>query len=184
MAKTKTVDQSPPIGPPGDQPDRPTDSPSESQDVEKLARWMDTVFEIPGVGFRFGLDALLGLLPGAGDFATSAVSIYILTAAQRHGVSRVTLARMALNIMIDLVFGAVPFIGDFFDAYWKSNHRNVELLRRHIAATPAAERKLQKSDRLFVGLLVGAICALTIVSVVVAFFAVTWLAAALKSLTG
>jgi hypothetical protein len=184
MDKTKTVDQIPPLGPPGDQPNRPTDSPSESQDVEKLARWMDTVFEIPGVGFRFGLDALIGLLPGAGDVATSAVSIYILTKAQRHGVSRVTLARMGLNIMIDLVFGAVPFIGDFFDAYWKSNHRNVELLRRHIAATPAAERKLQKSDRLFVVMLVGVICALTIASVVVAFFVVSWLADALKSLIG
>src|ERR1700741_1735283 len=128
MARPETVDRKPQPGTPGDQPEHPSAQTSESQDVEKLARWMDTVFEIPGIRFRFGLDALLGLLPGAGDFATSAVSIYILTAAQRHGVSRVTLARMGLNIMIDLVFGAVPFIGDFFDAYWKSNHRNVELL--------------------------------------------------------
>jgi hypothetical protein len=170
-------------------PDNPAPGPSPEQpattrEVEALARWMDTVFEIPVLRFRFGLDALLGLLPGAGDFATSAVSIYILKASQRHGVSRVTLARMALNIMIDLVFGAVPFLGDLFDAYWKSNQRNVELLRRHIAATPEAERKLQKSDRLFVAALIGLICALTIGSVVVAYFALTWLAAALKAATG
>jgi hypothetical protein len=184
MAKTKTFHQGSYSGTPGTSPEYPSGRTSDSRDIESLARWMDTVFEIPGLGIRFGLDAILGLLPGAGDFATSAASIYILTAAQRHGVSRATLARMALNIMVDLVFGAVPFIGDIFDVYWKSNQRNVELLRRHMAATPQAEFKLQKSDRLFVWILVGIICVLTLASVVVAYFAVTWLAGALKSLTG
>jgi hypothetical protein len=91
---------------------------------------------------------------------------------------------MALNIALDFMVGSIPIAGDLFDVYWKSNQRNVELLRRHMAATPQAEFKLQKSDRLFVWILVGIICVLTLASVVVAYFAVTWLAGALKSLTG
>src|SRR5262245_34695474 len=83
-------------------PNDPAQDATASRDIESLARWMDTVFEIPVLGLHFGLDAILGLLPGAGDFATSAASIYILTSAQRYGVTRAMLARMALNIMIDL----------------------------------------------------------------------------------
>src|SRR5688572_3596156 len=120
-----------------------------ARDLERLARLMDNVFRIPGVGLRFGLDAILGLIPGAGDFATSLVSIYIFTAANRFGVPRITILRMALNIVIDLVVGAIPFVGDAFDLYWKSNQRNVELLRRHVDANPTAARKLRTADRLF-----------------------------------
>lgn len=177
------------VRPPADDPQNAgpaaaSEQTSESRDLESLARWMDSLFEIPGLRFKFGIDALLGLLPGAGDFATSAVSIYILTAAQRHGVPRITLTRMALNIVLDLIVGVIPFLGDFFDAYWKSNQRNVELLRRHIVATPAAERKLQKSDRLFVAALIGIIGALTIGSVVLAYFVLTRLTEVLRSAAG
>jgi hypothetical protein len=153
-----------------------------NRDIEKLARWMDSVFEVPVIGFRFGLDAILGLFPAAGDVATSLISIYILQAAQQSGVPRVTLTRMTLNIIIDLALGSIPFAGDLFDAYWKSNQRNVDLLRRHLEATPAAERKLRRSDRLFVAALAVLVLLLTAGSILLAFFVLRWLLAALQSL--
>jgi hypothetical protein len=145
-----------------------------ARDLDQLARWMDSVFRIPGLGLRFGLDVILGLIPGAGDIATSLVSIYIFTAANRIGVPRITLVRMALNIIIDLVVGAVPFVGDAFDVYWKSNQRNVELLRRHVEANPTAARKLRTADRLFVVALAIIVLVFVAASTVVAFFIAKW----------
>jgi hypothetical protein len=154
-----------------------------NRDIEQLARWMDSVFEIPIIGFRFGLDAVLGLFPAAGDVATSLISIYILQAAQKSGVPRVTLTRMTLNIIFDVVFGAIPFVGDLFDAYWKSNQRNADLLRRHLEATPAAERKLRRSDRWFVFGMAALVLALTAGSILLAFFVLKWVLAAIQTLT-
>jgi hypothetical protein len=151
-----------------------------ARDLEQLARWMDSVFRVPGLGLRFGLDAILGLIPGAGDFATSLVSIYIFTAANRYGVPRITVLRMALNIVIDLVMGAIPFVGDAFDLYWKSNQRNVELLRRHVDANPTAARKLQTADRLFVAALAVVVLAIVIASTVLAYFIARWIFAAIN----
>jgi hypothetical protein len=156
------------------------DEQSLAQDLERLARWMDTVFKVPGVGVRFGLDAILGLFPGAGDVATSLVSFYIFTAANRYGVPRVTLLRMALNIVIDLVLGAVPFVGDLFDVYWKANQRNVELLRRHVGASPKLARKLRTSDRLFVAAILIVLAALLIASISVAYLIVAWVVRAFQ----
>src|SRR6478609_6557018 len=76
----------------------PGASPKSAQDLERIAHWLDTIFEIPGIRLRFGIDALLGLLPGVGDTASALASVYILQAASKHGVPRVTLARMTLNI--------------------------------------------------------------------------------------
>jgi Domain of unknown function (DUF4112) len=151
-----------------------------AQDLEVLARWMDSVFEIPGLRLRFGLDALLGLLPGAGDLASSLAAIYILSAANRYGVARITLVRMTLNILVDVVVGALPIVGDIFDVYWKSNQRNVELLRRHIAAAPGAERKMRFADLAFVAMLIGLVCLLTAGTIVLAYFALAWVADAIR----
>jgi len=137
---------------------------------------MDELFAVPGTRLRFGLDALLGLLPGVGDTAAAMASVYILSAAHRHGVPRVTLARMALNVAIDALVGAIPLAGDAFDVYFKANRRNVELLRRHIAAGPAAVRKLRRWDGLFVGALMVAIVALIVASVVGAWLILSWAA--------
>jgi hypothetical protein len=163
----------------------PTDDDQKAlaRDLERLARWMDSVFRIPGVGLRFGLDAILGLLPGAGDVAASIVSIYIFSAANRYGVPRVTIARMALNIAIDLIVGAFPVVGDLFDAYWKSNQRNVDLLRRHIEANPTAARKHRKADRLFVAALGIGLISLVIASAAAAIFIAKWLIAGLGQAT-
>ncbi len=110
-------------------------------ELELLAHWMDSAFHIPGIGLRFGLDAIIGLIPGLGDTLTSLASLYILNAGRRYGVPRVTMLRMAANIAVDYLVGMIPLAGDAFDVVWKANQKNVALLRRHVLATPAEERR-------------------------------------------
>ena len=154
-----------------------------AKELETIANLLDSVFEIPGVRIRFGIDALLGLLPGLGDTASTFASIYILQAATRYGVSRVTLARMTLNIVVDLVVGALPIIGDLFDVYWKANKKNVELLRRHVEANPVTERSLNRSAGLFVAGMIALILAILVASVAGAYFILTWIVSSLSQLT-
>lgn len=99
--------------------------------VESMATWMDSRFTIPGTNIRFGLDALVGLIPGAGDFATLLISGYMVAILARNGASGFVLARMALNVVIDALLGSVPLIGDMFDVAFKANVRNVKLMREH-----------------------------------------------------
>lgn len=101
--------------------------------VERIARLMDSQFRLPGTRFRFGLDPLLGLVPIVGDLSTTVVSIALLLTMLRHGASGAIVVRMALNILIDTVVGAIPILGNVFDFAYKSNERNVALLRRHYA---------------------------------------------------
>ncbi len=101
--------------------------------VERIARLMDSQFRLPGTRFRFGLDPLLGLVPIVGDLSTTAVSVALLLTMLRHGASGAVVVRMALNILLDTVVGAIPILGNLFDFAYKSNERNVALLRRHYA---------------------------------------------------
>ena len=112
---------------------------------------MDEVFRVPVLGWRFGLDALLGLIPGLGDTSTSLVSFYILAAAVRYRVPKVTLLRMGLNIAFDYVIGSLPLVGDVADAWWKSNRMNLELLRTRATVSGEEARSGRASDWLFVG---------------------------------
>lgn len=159
-----------------------SESPRRAADVEWLAKWMDTVFTVPGLGIKFGLDAILGLLPVAGDTASAVAAMYILNAAHQRGVPRVTMARMALNVVLDLVVGVVPIVGDAFDVYWKANNRNAELLRRHLAAGPTAAKKLTRSDRVFVGLLLAGLFAVATATIVGTYFILAWVAGAVGQL--
>src|SRR5918998_511109 len=117
--------------------------------LDQLSRWMDGLFRIPGVGWRFGMDAIIGLVPGVGDVATSLVSFYILAAAVRYRVPKITLLRMGLNLGLDYVLGSVPILGDLFDAWWKSNQKNVELLKRRATVTAEEARQGRLSDWIF-----------------------------------
>ncbi|WP_226163366.1 DUF4112 domain-containing protein [Hymenobacter terricola] len=101
--------------------------------VARVARLMDSQFQLPGTRFRFGLDPLLGLLPIVGDLSTTVVSVALLLTMLRHGASGAVVVRMALNIFIDTVVGGIPILGNVFDFAYKSNERNVALLRRHYA---------------------------------------------------
>ena len=93
---------------------------------------LDDRFRIPGTDFRFGLDPVIGILfPGIGDAVTGAGSVGLLALALRRGVPRVVLFRMILNILVDVLAGSLPIVGDIFDAAYKSNRRNLELIREH-----------------------------------------------------
>jgi len=130
--------------------------------LERLSWLMDDLIRVPGLGWRFGLDAIVGLIPGFGDTATSLVSFYILVAAVRYRVPKVTLLRMGMNIGIDYVVGSFPLVGDLFDAWWKSNQRNVALLSARATVSASEARKGKLSDWLFVGLIILLLAGLAI----------------------
>jgi hypothetical protein len=107
--------------------------------AERIARVMDRAVRVPGTRLSFGLDSLLGLIPGIGDTLALAPSLYILHDAHRAGAPRGTLARMAGNLGIDWAIGLIPLIGDIFDIGWKANARNAALLRAHVEAATDKE---------------------------------------------
>jgi len=99
--------------------------------LDSLAKLMDAQFTIPGTSIKFGLDALIGLVPGAGDFTTFVVSGYMLKVLAQNGASGFVLARMVLNVLIDALFGSIPILGDIFDVAFKANQRNMKLMHEH-----------------------------------------------------
>lgn len=107
---------------------------------------MDDFLRIPGTRFRFGLDPIIGLLPGIGDTSSAIVSAFALIAAARRGVPKILLARMSLNILVNEIVGIIPGLGDAFSFWFKSNARNYELLKKY-SAVPGRSRK---SDWIFV----------------------------------
>ena len=117
--------------------------------LRRLAVLLDDSIPIPGTRFRIGVESIVGLIPGAGDLAGGAFSLYILLQAARMGVPRPLLARMGTNLVVDVVVGAVPILGDLFDAGFKANMRNLALLEGH-ASRPVASTR---SSRRFVALL-------------------------------
>jgi hypothetical protein len=101
--------------------------------LARLARLLDARWGIPGTPWRFGLDGLLGLIPGAGDVAGAALSAYIVWEAHRLGASKLTIARMIANVGIEALIGVVPVLGDLFDVAFKANIRNLRLLESDAA---------------------------------------------------
>ena len=103
--------------------------------IRKIARLLDTAIGIPGTKIRFGLEPILGLLPGGGDLLTALISAYSIYLATSFGLERSEIFKMIKNVAIDTALGSVPIVGDIFDAYFKSNIRNLEILENHIAKT-------------------------------------------------
>lgn len=118
--------------------------------LEPLFKWlaliMDEFIRVPGTKFKFGLDPLIGLVPGLGDTGSALISALALIQAARRGVPKILLARMSLNILINEFVGIVPVIGDAFSFWFKSNARNYQIIREH-AAAPGISRR---SDWIFV----------------------------------
>jgi hypothetical protein len=133
----------------------PPEEKEKRQGLEPIFKWiayiMDEVIRVPGTKFRFGLDPLIGLIPGIGDTSSALVSAFALIQAVRLGVPKILLMRMALNILVNEVIGVVPVIGDAFSFWFKSNARNYEIVKNHRLG-PSVPRR---SDWLFViGILV------------------------------
>lgn len=110
-----------------------TSNPKALKQLRTMAKLMDAQFRIPGTNIRYGLDGIIGLIPGLGDLSTFAVSGYMVMIMARNGASGFVLARMVLNILIDGIVGSIPLLGDVFDIFYKANMRNMQLMEEHYA---------------------------------------------------
>ena len=140
------------------------------KNTERLGWLLDDLFRVPVLGWRFGLDPLLGLIPGIGDTSTALASFYILISAVRHGVPKITLLRMALNIAFDYLVGSLPVVGDIADVWWKSNQKNLKLLRKRATVSAEEARAGELSDWIFVGGIIVGLSVLAIGSFVVSIY--------------
>jgi hypothetical protein len=132
-----------------------------------MTRLLDSAVRIPGTNIRFGLDALVGLVPGIGDAIGAILSTVIIFHAARLGAPRSTLLRMMANVGVDTIVGEVPLLGDLFDFGWKSNSRNLALLEEHLRQ-PVTARRASRRVLLLLGaallVLLVAVLALAIVA--------------------
>jgi hypothetical protein len=137
------------------------------QVLRRWARIFDSAFRIPGTSITFGLDPILGLIPGIGDLASPVLSLFMVWHAAKLRVPKIVIARMVLNALIDATVGAIPVVGDLFDFGWKATAWNLALLERHaMPGTPA-----RRSDRVFV-----IVCFAVIIGVaLVPILALAWL---------
>lgn len=120
--------------------------------MRRLGYLLDSSIGLPGTRFRFGLDAIIGLVPGLGDIAGGLLSLYIILESSRLGVPRPILVRMAWNVALDVLVGEIPVLGDLFDAGYKTNLRNLALLDDYLQR-PA--ETVRTNRRLLVGLVLG-----------------------------
>src|SRR5688572_3749819 len=134
--------------------------------IARLAWLLDNSIPLPGVRFRIGLDAILGLIPGLGDVLGVLLSSYIVREAARAGAPPSVLIRMTFNVAIEGIVGIVPFAGDVFDAAWKANQRNLALFEAHLDNP----RQTVKSSRVFVAALAAALVAFIALTAAAGFF--------------
>ena len=135
---------------------------SDVRTLAALRKWsvlLDSAFRVPGTNLTFGLDPILGLIPGIGDLTTPFFAALLLVHAVRLRIPRVVQLRMLINAAIDLTIGFVPFIGDAFDFGWKANVRNLALLERY--ARPGS--RASRGDWVFVLVAIGALVAVALI---------------------
>ncbi|HEX6307139.1 MAG TPA: DUF4112 domain-containing protein [Longimicrobiales bacterium] len=141
--------------------------------VRRLAWLLDDIIRIPGTNLRFGIDPLLGLLPGGGDLAGGVLSGYIILAAARLGAPPSVLVRMGANVMVDAIVGSIPLLGDLFDAGYKANRRNARLLEQ-FAGDP---RPVQRSSRFVLALVLGALAIVIVGAALLGIALIRWIVA-------
>ncbi len=105
--------------------------PKELEHAEKLVRLMDDQFRIPVLNIRFGLDPIIGLIPFAGDVITFVISALIIVALVRNGLPRKLVFKMVTNILLDLLIGGIPLLGDVWDFFHKANRKNLKMAKKH-----------------------------------------------------
>ena len=141
--------------------------------LQQLEVLLDEAFRVPGTQFRFGLDGIIGIVPGLGDVLAGLLSLIIPLAGWVRGLPYVTLVRMGVNLAIGVLVGTIPLLGDVFDIAWKANRRNYALLRRHLD-TP---RKHTWRDWLFLGLLAVLLGIVFLLPILLILMLVRWLSA-------
>ena len=144
--------------------------------MRRWARLFDGAFRIPGTQITFGIDPLLGLVPGLGDLASPVFSLFLLWHGARLRVPKVVLARMVLNALIDAAVGAVPVVGDLFDFAWKANAWNLALLEKH--AMPG--QRASSGDYVFVILCGLLVLLVAILPILLLWFGLAWLGAQVR----
>lgn len=119
--------------------------------LERLAWAMDSAIRVPGTNFTIGADAMLGLVPGIGNLATTAISGYLIREAWRLGVPGATIARMIGNVAADSLISAIPVVGNLADVFWKANRKNMAILAEHLdpARMPRSGMSSHAFDRTF-----------------------------------
>lgn len=147
------------------------------QRLRRFSHLLDNVIPILGTKYRIGLDPILGLLPGGGDFVGTALSAYIVIEAARLGLPKATLGRMVFNILLEGLVGIIPVLGDLFDFAWKANIQNIALLEAHLNEL----HKSEKVNRWFIFLLVAG---LLIFGVGLATFSILVLKIFISAVTG
>jgi hypothetical protein len=100
--------------------------------VEAMEKVLERAFVIPGINRPIGIDSIVGLIPVVGDVVTALMGAYIVWEARNLGMSKLQLTRMAANVGIDTALGAIPFVGDVFDFFWRSNSKNLKIIRKHL----------------------------------------------------
>lgn len=130
-----------------------TYQPPQLERLRTVSRLLDSAFVIPGTRYRFGFDALIGLVPGLGDAVSAIFSGYIILQASRLGAPKSVVTRMIGNVALDTLVGWVPVLGDLFDVAWKSNLRNMALLETHLQQPAAARAGSRKALVLLGGVL-------------------------------
>lgn len=144
--------------------------PVQVEHLRALSRLLDTAFVIPGTGYRFGLDAVIGLVPGLGDAVSAVFSSYLVLQASRLGAPRSVVSRMIANVALDTLVGWVPVLGDLFDVAWKSNVRNMALLEQHLQQPAAARAGSRRSLVLLTGALLLLVTGAVVLGVLVGKF--------------
>lgn len=135
-------------------PDQERQHDQRLQRIERLGHLLDDSIRLPGIDYRIGYDALIGLIPGFGDAAGLLLSAYIVYEASRFGLPKQTLLRMAINVAVESFFGAVPLLGDVFDATYKANLRNLDLLHEHVGLPTRKKRRVSNRGFFLIVLLI------------------------------
>jgi hypothetical protein len=139
--------------------------------LRRLEILLDEAFRIPFTQFRFGIDGIIGLIPGLGDVIAGILSLIIPIAAWTRGVPYVAIVRMGVNVTIGVLVGSVPFLGDAFDMAWKPNRRNYQLLQRHLGQP----RRHTWKDWAFLAALACALVVVFAIPVVFFIWLLVWL---------
>ncbi|MDB5227495.1 MAG: hypothetical protein JWN78_1688 [Bacteroidota bacterium] len=151
--------------------------PPQLQNVARFVKLMDSQFQIPGTKISFGLDPLIGLIPGLGDLIDYAISALLLIAMVRNGADGKVVARMILNISIDGIVGLIPVLGRFFDFFYKANRKNLVLATEHFG-----EGRHRGSATSVVVLVLSILTGIFILLAVLSYFAIKWVWMFLHSL--